>query len=172
MFFFVQDWMGDVNVQAMTWAERGIYHWLLCQAWQDGGIPADPKILARVLGLSLEEFEAAWEVIGRCWVPHPDDGALLVNPRQEREREIRAAVSSKRASAGSLGGSQAKRKQTPSKLQANCKQTEAKGKQDPPLAQAQAHTQAPRDGWMDRGYSLPQRRDSVPPSTHRGGGDA
>ena len=120
MFFFTNDWMGDANVQAMTWEQRGMYHWLLCLAWNEGGIPADEDALRGILGLTKPRFRNVWPAIARCW--RAGENGKLLNPRLEQERAVRASVSEKRAAAGRRGGKQAgdwdeaRAKQTGSKL--------------------------------------------------------
>lgn len=109
MFFFTSDWMSDVRVQAMTWEQRGMYHWLLCLAWNEGDIPADETALRRILRLTPRRFAKVWPDIAPCWT-RSEDGRL-VQARLEQERAIRAELSQKRARAGSKGG--ANGKQTP-----------------------------------------------------------
>lgn len=116
MFFFTNDWMGDANVQAMTWEQRGMYHWLLCLAWNEGGIPSDESALRGILGLTKARFRSVWPAIARCWRPGED--GKLVNRRLEHERGIRQQVSRKRAEAGRRGGW----KQTGSKREASVEQ--------------------------------------------------
>lgn len=104
MFFFTNDWMSDELVQAMDLEQRGAYHWLLCVAWNQGSIPADPALIAGILKVTPARFRKIWAVVGRCWESHPDDPDRLVNRRQEKERVVRAEVSRKRSEAGKAGG--------------------------------------------------------------------
>jgi len=101
--WFGPDFRGSIKVQAMSWAEQGMYRHLLDLAWENGGIPSDLDEVRGILRLSPEEFTAAWKRVGRCFVPHPDDPSLLINDRQERERAIRADIRRKRAEAGDRG---------------------------------------------------------------------
>lgn len=68
----------------MNAQEVGIYVLLLCMDWNGGGITFNPRLLARYCRVSEEEFLAAWEAVGQCFVER--DGKLW-NPRLERERE-------------------------------------------------------------------------------------
>jgi len=138
MFWFTADWRGSLKVQAMTWAEQGMYRHLLDLAWEHGGIPSDLDDLRQILRLTEPEFAAAWKRIGPCWHPHPEDPGRLVNERQERERGIRREVQSKRAAAGKRGAEE--RWQTDGKpdgkRMANAWQT---GWQNDGLSQSQSH---------------------------------
>lgn len=101
--WFGPDFRGSLKVQAMTWAEQGMYRHLLDLAWENLGLPADLEDLRGILKLSPEEFAAAWKKIGRCFAPHPDDPDRLINVRQEKERGIRASIRQKRADAAARG---------------------------------------------------------------------
>jgi uncharacterized protein YdaU (DUF1376 family) len=48
--------MGDLNVQAMDWDERGVYFWLLCLCWCEETIPADPTELAKICRIPRKKF--------------------------------------------------------------------------------------------------------------------
>lgn len=103
--WFGPDFRGSLKVQAMTWAEQGMYRHLLDLAWENGGIPSDLEDVRSILRLSPEEFAAAWKRIGRCFVAHPDDPDRLINERQEKERGIRESIRQERAEAGARGNS-------------------------------------------------------------------
>jgi uncharacterized protein YdaU (DUF1376 family) len=70
--------------RSMTLAERGAYTDLLWFAWDTGVLPNDPSRLARMLGVSSEEFEAVWPGIKLKFVL--TDAGGIVNERLERER--------------------------------------------------------------------------------------
>lgn len=50
--FYVADWLSDLHVRAMSAEGRGAYIDLLALSWQDGPLPGDPKVLARMTGAS------------------------------------------------------------------------------------------------------------------------
>lgn len=124
MMWFTADFRGSLKVQSMGWAEQGMYRHLLDLAWENEGLPSDLDEIRGILKLSPQEFAAAWKKIGKCFEPHPQDPARLVNARQEREREIRQDVRRKRAEAGSNG--QAVRQQNDGKRAASAQQTSSK----------------------------------------------
>jgi uncharacterized protein YdaU (DUF1376 family) len=82
--------------RAFTLAERGAYTDLLFYAWDMGELPDDPSRLARMLGISVQEFEAVWPAIRHKFAVTASGG--IVNERMERERE-RAIKKSTSASA-------------------------------------------------------------------------
>ena len=114
--FYPQDWLASATASGLSLAERGAYMTLLCVAWEHGGIPADTKRLAVMLGVSRQEFEELWGGLHAKWREHPDDPKRLVNPRQEDVRASQQRLYDARSEAGRLGG-KAKRKQTSKQTQ-------------------------------------------------------
>lgn len=43
-------WLADGDVRRLTLSERGLYDDLLCQQWEDGGLPDDAASLGRQFG--------------------------------------------------------------------------------------------------------------------------
>jgi hypothetical protein len=101
--WFGPDFRGSIKVQAMSWAEQGMYRHLLDLAWENGGIPSDLDDVRDILRLTDEEFARAWKRLGRCFVPHPEDPSRLVNDRQEKERAIRAEIREEKSRSGRRG---------------------------------------------------------------------
>lgn len=100
--FYAQDFLASDSVAQMTHEEVGIYTLLLCRAWVGPGLPNDLSRIARMIGVTEERCRELFEgPLGECWV---ERGGRLVNPRQEREREIAEAKTQKRAEAGRRGG--------------------------------------------------------------------
>jgi len=100
--FYPQDFLASDSVAQMTPEEVGLYILLLCRAWVGPGLPTDIARVARLVGVPEERFRALWcGPLGTCFEER--DGRL-VNPRMERERDIAASLSEKRALAGSRGG--------------------------------------------------------------------
>lgn len=63
----------------------GIYMRLICHCWNEGSLPSDVAILARLSGASKRQMHDLWPSIVGCF-KETDDGRL-VHPRLERERE-------------------------------------------------------------------------------------
>lgn len=100
--FYPADFMGSGKVQMMGPVERGIYISLLCQEWQEGPLPDNPTILARVASATPDQMEEAWPLVRRCFSTNED--GELIHPRLEEEREAaldrrRKAQKAARASA-------------------------------------------------------------------------
>ncbi len=85
MKLWCRDLLGDQAAEGWSTEEFGAHVKLLCIAWQRGGIPADGKTRARLLGLSPQRETAIWGAIAHYWQLSTQD-TLLVNPEQEQER--------------------------------------------------------------------------------------
>src|SRR5262245_43898890 len=84
--FYPKDILTDEAVLQMTDEALGVYVRLLCHAWLEGSIPAEPSKLARMLRSNRRRFDTLWEAISPCWVPSTEQDSRLVNPRLEAER--------------------------------------------------------------------------------------
>ncbi|MGB3969843.1 MAG: hypothetical protein WBO45_24115 [Planctomycetota bacterium] len=104
--FYATAWLQSEKVRAMTLEERGAYVELLAFSWLHRSIPADPKAIRSLLGLSVSRFASVWGTLSTCWVPKADEPGRLVNERQEHEREERRRLSEERRSRGAAGGKQ------------------------------------------------------------------
>lgn len=82
MPWFPRDFIASTRHLAL--AERGAYRELLDAQWEMGCIPDDPVRLARLLGITADEFAAIWPAIREKFVPV--DGGL-VNKRLEEHRD-------------------------------------------------------------------------------------
>jgi uncharacterized protein YdaU (DUF1376 family) len=83
------EFLADRNVERLNIDEFGLYCYLLMRGWLDGGIPSDLDEIARyamLRGIPRTKLERMWESVSLCWIPSSDP-KILVNPRQERERE-------------------------------------------------------------------------------------
>ncbi len=85
----------DSTYAAMTWAERGFYHWCLNYSWINNGLPGDVQQIAKAARMSSREFAKLWECVGKCFTNV--DGSYR-NRRQEEERS-HATTKSERATA-------------------------------------------------------------------------
>ena len=91
---YVQDFDEDPFVLAMNLAEVGLYQLALNEAWKRGSIPDDPKALATVIRREPKDVKRAWPKVRDRFIENGTVGRL-VNPRQEKEREIAAERSRK-----------------------------------------------------------------------------
>jgi uncharacterized protein YdaU (DUF1376 family) len=103
MRLWVSDLLADPAVWRMDHEEFGVYMKLLCLSWKErGSVPADPKAMAKLLGLSTRRLAVVWASMADKWVSDGSDG--LVNPKQERERDAAQKLHQARVVAGSKGG--------------------------------------------------------------------
>lgn len=97
--FYAGDFVRDTG--HLSACEVGAYLRLLCASWSTGGLPDDDARLARLAGMTPDEWARAALMVRPFWTKG-DDG-LLRQGRLERERERTARVSEKRRSAGAAG---------------------------------------------------------------------
>ena len=146
--FYPLHFIGNLNVQAMTYEQMGAYVWLLCVEWVNGSIPADIGALARILKRTTAEMEILWQGIAPCFTPDPDDPSRMINTRLEEEREI----ASKRIQGYRKGGAksasrksikEASSNQAEANLQPSLNQAETK--HQPAYNQAEAQLEPSTD---------------------------
>ncbi len=86
--FYPKEFLSSSKVMAMSALERGAYITLLCVQWLDGSLPNDLSALARLTGISKQQFLKIWPInLGRCFVLK--HGRYL-NLRLESERTKQA----------------------------------------------------------------------------------
>lgn len=88
--FYPKDWIEGTG--EMMPDEKGIYIDLLCYQHQRGSLPIDEKRLAKMVGLSLDEFLKSWDII-KGKFNRMDD--RLVNQRLAQEVTERKSKSQK-----------------------------------------------------------------------------
>lgn len=101
MPFYPTDFLSDAPVMAMTLEERGAYITLLCVAWTEEGLPADPPRLARLCGVTPRRFKSLWHTVGPCF--ESDGNGRLYSPRMEEVREQQLQRSAAMRKAGRKG---------------------------------------------------------------------
>lgn len=99
--FYPADYSQDANVRLMNYEQRGIYIELMGICWIEGSIPADEKLLARLLGLEFDHFLKQWEWIKKCFCHKSDN--FLIHPRLEKEKEKQKKYSKQKSKAGKKG---------------------------------------------------------------------
>lgn len=73
------------KVRMMTFDQRACYRELLDECWNDGSIPDDPEVLARLVGFDPAKFSTeVWPVIRQCF--HQLEDGQLANEFMDRER--------------------------------------------------------------------------------------
>jgi uncharacterized protein YdaU (DUF1376 family) len=95
--FYPRDFLADARVELLTLEQTGAYMRLLCYAWLERGLAADPIVLARLVHVAPSEFDARiWPAIAPCF--EIVDGRL-VQPRLERTRQAQQTASAQATAA-------------------------------------------------------------------------
>jgi uncharacterized protein YdaU (DUF1376 family) len=101
MPLYVYEFLADRNVQAMALDELGAYFLLIMTQWVNGSIPADLRVLGRLLrNQDAETTERIWMALKPCYRDHPELAGELIQGRVEEERETALT----RLAGNSLGG--------------------------------------------------------------------
>lgn len=100
---YAGDWLSSTTVSLMTAAEEGTYTRLLCHAWRNDGLPADPNAVRLLTKLSPSEFKRAWPTIESAFPLDPNDASKRRNKRQEKERATGLKKHAKRVNSGKKG---------------------------------------------------------------------
>lgn len=101
---FMQLYVGDYlsDTLELTTEQHGAYLLILMTMWGKGAkLTNDPVKLARIARMTPAKFKAAWAEISRFF---EDDGDCISNPRMTRDWEKTQEKITKRAKAGSAGG--------------------------------------------------------------------
>lgn len=98
---YVSDWLGSSRIAAMTAAQEGAYHRLLCLAWSDKhcSLPSDRDALASMSKLPIDQLEP----ILACFEPHPTIKKRLHNIRLTDEWNKAEQYHKERSEAGKKG---------------------------------------------------------------------
>ena len=82
----------DDDWRAMTMAQRGLFVTLLNVSWMNNGLPMEDERIARIAGLSLEDFSDLWAAVKVKFI---ERDCRLVNERQEKDRREVVSKSNK-----------------------------------------------------------------------------
>lgn len=102
MQFYVGDWKRSADVQSLPYSERGVWFEMLCLMHdspqrgclcQADGTPLADDEVARLLGLSKQDFTNALAVLLRSKVTERNQNGALINRRMVRERLAKEAKS-------------------------------------------------------------------------------
>lgn len=93
--FYPKDWL-EGTAQLLP-QEKGVYIDLLCYQHQKGSLPIEPSRLARMAGLSVDEFKEIWEVIKCKFVM---ENYTYINKRIREDAIERANTAKKKRIAG------------------------------------------------------------------------
>ena len=165
--FYPKDWLSDVKVRTMSHAERAAYVDLLCFCWTEATLPADPKALAQLLGVSPRTFAKWWPNLRACF---EEEAGRLRHRRLDEERADQAAWRASRAAAGRKGAARRWHRHGPAMAQPPPEQGDAVA--EPVRAHATADGTATEEPLLDNGIAV--RRSPFAPTarsarkTHHG----
>jgi uncharacterized protein YdaU (DUF1376 family) len=102
--FYPKDYLSDAKTRVMTFKQRGMYWDLVSHCWLEKGLPADPKEIARILGItSVARFvKDDWPIIARCF--RQTESGDHQHPRLEVERRKQDDFRESARSAGKASG--------------------------------------------------------------------
>lgn len=106
--WYPKDYLSSARVAVMSLEEEGAYLRALNYCWLHGSIPADPKLLARLIGKGCSEEVA--RVVQGCFDLVHENGTEMVHSRIEEEREKQNRWREKSA-AGGKKSAQVRRRQ-------------------------------------------------------------
>lgn len=142
--FYAADWLADLDVRAMSLAERGLYVDLLAFCWREGSVPDDMEKCGRLVGSTPREIRALWPAVrarfsdldGRLLSERMEmqrlemsgyrsgasaggiESAARLTPEQRSER-ARNAANAMHAGKQAVSRGQAEREQKPANISAN-----------------------------------------------------
>lgn len=87
----------------MSMAERGIYISLLSYCWLQETIPNDPKLAARLCGISARQMSSAWPNVASRFQIDAEDCKRLRHKRLDTERDRQTQWKEKSRQAGVSG---------------------------------------------------------------------
>ena len=101
---YVSDWLSSSRIAAMTAAEEGAYHRLLCLAWSDKdcSLPADKTSLLAMSKLGSDQ-NGALETVLSCFEPHPTIKKRIHNQRLTQEWQQAIEYHKERSASGKKG---------------------------------------------------------------------
>lgn len=116
MSFAVSEWIAaTVDLSSEAYAAL---HRLYCQCWRRAGkLPHDAAALARMVGLSAQEWSRVWPQI-QAWFEPTEDGTLTI-PTLEVERHNALELRSKRRFGASVTNRKRSRRHTESDTQSD-----------------------------------------------------
>jgi len=124
--FYPQDFLADINVQAMTMEERGIYITLLCHCWIEDGLPIEEE--SRL----VDEYFKKSSAVAQCFI---EKDCKYRNPRLDLEREKQLKWRAK-CSVGGIHSAESKRfikgSSTKGQVRANSSSSSSSSYKKPP----------------------------------------
>ncbi len=124
--FYAKDWL-DMRVMRMSYEAQGVYARLLAHMWADSpnqcSIENNPKMLSRLLGLSVKKFQ---KIFAEIQWPNDhiflEEDGFLISKRLRKEKEKQVKISAKRSQAAENRWSRDDANAPANAVQEQCKQ--------------------------------------------------
>src|SRR5437899_1157402 len=84
---YAKEFLQDEAVIAMELDAVGAYITLLCHQWNEGSIPADAALQARICRTTADQMQAIWPQIASKFPSSRHDPKRLMNPKLETVRK-------------------------------------------------------------------------------------
>ncbi len=112
---YAKEFLQDEAVIAMDLEAVGAYIILLCHQWNEGSIPSDPAMLARICRTTVERIEKIWPQVAVKFAPVRHVKNRLVNPKLETIRAEKMRFSHNQSKFGHRGAQKKWESKTPEK---------------------------------------------------------
>jgi uncharacterized protein YdaU (DUF1376 family) len=100
---YAKEFLQDEAVIAMDLAAVGAYIILLCHQWNEGSVPANLDLLARICRTTADEFEPIWPQVAVKFSPAAHACDRLLNRKLEIVRDEKMRFSEKQSRSGEKG---------------------------------------------------------------------
>jgi uncharacterized protein YdaU (DUF1376 family) len=100
---YAKEFLQDEAVIAMELETVGAYIILLCHQWNEGSIPADLTLIARICRTTPERMQRIWPEVALKFKALRGDACRLVNRKLEIVRKEKLRFSHKQADSGARG---------------------------------------------------------------------
>lgn len=92
--------LASVDFRTMTLAERGLLYTLRLECWENGSVPRDPEILAKILGYSTDQISTCLLRIMNYFAV---ENGLIICPELEDYRNHLVEIRQKQSRGGKRG---------------------------------------------------------------------
>lgn len=95
--WYIADWRGSETRIRMTLEERAIYRDLLDHCWEQGSLPNDEQMLAKICSATPSEFKRAWPSVKKSFI---EDGDRIRHAKVDAKRPEVIRLTEQRREAG------------------------------------------------------------------------
>jgi uncharacterized protein YdaU (DUF1376 family) len=100
---YAKEFVQDEAVIVMDLDAVGAYIILLCHQWNEGSVPSDVSLLARICRTTPERMQSIWPQVAVKFPPKRGDKTRLANVKLEIVRNEKQKFAAKQSSSGSQG---------------------------------------------------------------------